>query len=188
MNSLATETNLEWITFRCKYQRVTYHGKFRRATIAPVDTEHELAPAETETWESLLSVLLWLPAALDGRLKREGLSHHEFLILWCLTQHRGRTHTMSSLAELSRVTPSHLSRIAARLERQGWLVREPDPTDARVTTASLTEAGARKYAEAAPGYYATLREHVFGRLTEEQADQLGTIATHIAQSLDPRTD
>ncbi|MGC9497527.1 MarR family winged helix-turn-helix transcriptional regulator [Streptomyces sp. WG7] len=151
-----------------------------------MEANHELVPAEAETWESLLSVLLWLPAALDGRLKQQGLSHHEFLILWCLTQHRGRTHTMSSLAELSRVTPSHLSRIASRLERQGWLVREQDPSDARVTVASLTEAGSLKYAQAAPGYYAALREHLFGRLTEEQARQLGGIAARIAQSLDPR--
>ena len=151
-----------------------------------MEANHELVPAEAETWESLLSVLLWLPAALDGRLKQQGLSHHEFLILWCLTQHRGRAHTMSSLAELSRVTPSHLSRIASRLERQGWLVREQDPSDARVTIASLTEAGSLKYAQAAPGYYATLREHLFGRLTEEQAGQLGGIAALIARSLDPR--
>ncbi|MBT3151013.1 MarR family transcriptional regulator [Streptomyces sp. CHD11] len=151
-----------------------------------MEANHELAPAEAETWESLLSVLLWLPAALDGRLKQQGLSHHEFLILWCLTQHRGRAHTMSSLAELSRVTPSHLSRIASRLERQGWLVREPDPADARVTIASLTEAGSLKYAEAAPCYYETLREHLFGRLTEEQATQLGGITACIAQSLDSR--
>jgi DNA-binding MarR family transcriptional regulator len=156
--------------------------------VARVEANDELVPAETETWESLLSVLLWLPAALDGRLKQQGLSHHEFLILWCLTQHRGRTHTMSSLAELSRVTPSHLSRIASRLERQGWLVREQDPSDARVTIASLTEAGSLKYSQAAPGYYATLREHVFGRLTEQQAGQLGGIAARIAQSLDPRAD
>ncbi|MGC9436789.1 MarR family winged helix-turn-helix transcriptional regulator [Streptomyces sp. WG5] len=153
-----------------------------------MEANHELVPAEAETWEALLSVLLWLPAALDGRLKQQGLSHHEFLILWCLTQHRGHTHTMSSLAELSRVTPSHLSRIASRLERQGWLVREQDPSDARVTIASLTEAGSLKYEQAAPGYYATLREHVFGRLTEEQAGQLGGIAARIAQSLDPRAD
>lgn len=151
-----------------------------------MEAHEELAPAEAETWESLLSVLLWLPAALDGRLKRQGLSHHEFLILWCLTEHRGSARTMSSLAELSRVTPSHLSRIASRLERQGWLVREPAPSDARVTIATLTEAGAQKYAESAPGYYATLHEYVFDLLTEDEADQLGTIAARIAQSLDPR--
>ncbi|MFI0166152.1 MarR family winged helix-turn-helix transcriptional regulator [Streptomyces sp. NPDC017095] len=153
-----------------------------------MEAEYELAPAEAEAWDSLLSVLLWLPAALDGRLRQQGLSHHEFLILWCLTRHRDRAHTMSSLAELSRVTPSHLSRIASRLERQGWLVRRQDPSDARVTIASLTEAGSLKYAESAPGYYATLREHLFGRLTEEQAGQLGGIAARIARSLDPRAD
>lgn len=148
--------------------------------------DHELEPAEAQTWESLLAVLLWLPAALDGRLKRQGLSHAEFLILWCLTQHGQRAHTMSSLAERSRVTPSHLSRIAARLEKQGWLVRRTDPADARYTVASLTPAGSRKYAEVAPGYYATLREHLFGLLTDEQAQQLGGITAQIAQSLDPR--
>uniref|UniRef100_A0AAU3GM48 MarR family transcriptional regulator n=1 Tax=Streptomyces sp. NBC_01401 TaxID=2903854 RepID=A0AAU3GM48_9ACTN len=151
-----------------------------------MEANRELAPAEADVWESLLSVLLWLPAALDGRLKQQGLSHHEFLILWCLSQHRDRTHTMSSLAELSRVTPSHLSRIASRLERQGWLLREQDPSDARVTIASLTEAGSLKFAESAPGYNAALYEHVFARLTGDEAEQLGRITARIAQSLDPR--
>lgn len=148
--------------------------------------DHELAPAEANTWESLLSVLLWLPAALEGRLKQRGLRHAEFLILWCLSQHQDRPHTMSSLAELSRVTPSHLSRIASRLEKQGWLVREPDAVDTRYTIASLTAAGSLKYEESAPDYYSTLREHLFGRLTEEQVQQLGGITALIAQSLDPR--
>lgn len=87
----------------------------------------ELLPTESDTWDSMLSVLLWLPAALEARLKRDGLCHHEFLILWCLTEHRERTHTMSSLAELSRVTPSHLSRLASRLEKHGWLTRPAGP-------------------------------------------------------------
>nr|WP_240956580.1 MarR family transcriptional regulator [Micromonospora sp. HNM0581] len=129
---------------------------------------------------------MWLPSALEKRLKTQGLSHPEFLILWCLSQHGDRTHTMSSIAELSRVTPSHLSRIASRLERQGWLVREPDPADARYTTARLTPAGSRKYAETAPDYYATLREHLFGQMTAEQERQLGAITAQIASSLDPR--
>lgn len=148
--------------------------------------DQELGPGETELWESLLGVILWLPAALDGRLKRDGLSHAEYLILWCLNEHRDRTHTMSSLAEMSRVTPSHLSRIAARLERQGWLIREPDPADARYTIASLTESGARKFAEAAPGYRAVLREHLFDRLTPAQAAQLTGITTELARALNPR--
>ncbi|MEU4922723.1 MarR family winged helix-turn-helix transcriptional regulator [Streptomyces parvus] len=143
----------------------------------------ELLPAESDTWDSMLSVLLWLPAALEARLKRDGLCHHEFLILWCLTEHRERTHTMSSLAELSRVTPSHLSRLASRLEKQGWLTRERDPSDARVTIASVTEAGSAKYAETAPGYHSTLREHLFDRLTEEQVAQLGGITATVARSL-----
>jgi DNA-binding MarR family transcriptional regulator len=95
---------------------------------------------------------------------------------------------MSSLAELSRVTSSHLSRIAFRLERQGWLVREQNLSDARVTIASLTEEGALEYAEAAPAYEAALRRHVFAQLTEEQARQLSAITEQIARSLDPRAD
>ncbi|AGL15930.1 MarR family winged helix-turn-helix transcriptional regulator [Actinoplanes sp. N902-109] len=145
----------------------------------------ELAPAQAKAWGSLLPVILWLPAAMDGRLKEHGLSHPEFLILWCLYEHRERT--MSSLAEGSRVTPSHLSRVAARLERAGWLVRKTDPADARCTIASLTEAGSRKYVEAVPSYNAVLREHLFDRLSDEQTEQLGSITGLIAGSLDPRT-
>ncbi|XMA35846.1 hypothetical protein O1157_02305 [Streptomyces albogriseolus] len=62
-------------------------------------------------------------------------------------------------------------------------MRERGSSDARVTIASLTEAGSRKYAETAPGYFATLREHVFDRLSEEQVTQLGGINAIIAKSL-----
>ncbi|SDS38801.1 MarR family winged helix-turn-helix transcriptional regulator [Actinoplanes derwentensis] len=147
--------------------------------------QHELGPAEMATWSSLMAVVLWLPGALDGALKTQGLSHHEFQILWWLSLSETGTCTMGDLAGNASVTPSHLSRIAARLESRGWIVRRPDPSDARFTLASLTEEGGRKVAECTPGYYATVREHLFSRLSPDQAQQLGVITGQILHSLNP---
>lgn len=147
--------------------------------------QQELDPAEMQTWAALLGVVLWLPGALDGALKTQGLSHHEFQILRWLSLCETGTRTMGDLAGTASVTPSHLSRIAARLESRGWIVRRPDPADARFTLASLTEAGRRKAADCAPAYYAMVREHLFSRLSAEQSEQLGAIAGTILHSLNP---
>ncbi|HWS35105.1 MAG TPA: MarR family winged helix-turn-helix transcriptional regulator [Actinoplanes sp.] len=147
--------------------------------------EHELDQAEMETWAALLGVVLWLPGALDGALKTQGLSHHEFQILWWLSLCETGTRTMGDLAGTASVTPSHLSRIAARLQSRGWIVRRPDPADARFTLASLTDAGRQKVADCAPAYYAMVREHLFSRLGPGQSEQLGAIAGTILHSLNP---
>ncbi|MFJ8051787.1 MarR family winged helix-turn-helix transcriptional regulator [Streptomyces luteogriseus] len=145
----------------------------------------ELDQHQRETWASLLGVVLYLPGTLDGALKAQGLSHHEFQILWWLSLSESGTRTMGDLAGTASVTPSHLSRIATRLETRGWITRRPDPADARCTLASLTEEGSRKVADCAPGYYATLREHLFDRLSPNQVRQLGSITTQILYSLNP---
>ncbi|WP_430791764.1 MarR family winged helix-turn-helix transcriptional regulator [Actinoplanes sp. G11-F43] len=145
----------------------------------------ELDDAEMTTWAALMGVVLWLPGKLDGALKAHGLSHHEFQIIWWLSLSDTGTRTMGDLAGTASVTPSHLSRIAARLETRGWIVRRPDPADARYTLASLTEDGSRKLAECAPDYYATVREHLFDRLSPEQAGELGAITTTILHSVNP---
>ncbi|GAA1645763.1 MarR family winged helix-turn-helix transcriptional regulator [Actinoplanes couchii] len=147
--------------------------------------QEQLGEVEMAAWTSLVGVVLWLPGALDTALKGHGLSHHEFQILRWLEQCDSGTRTMGDLAETASVTPSHLSRIAARLETRGWIVRRPDPADARFTLASLTDDGRRKVEECAPAYYATVREHLFDRLSPEQARQLGEITGEILYSLVP---
>ncbi len=145
----------------------------------------EISPAELTTWGSLVGVVLWLPAALDTKLKPHGLSHSEFQILWWLSLSDKGCRTMGDLADAAGVRPSHLSRIAGRLEKQGWMLRRADPADARFTVASLTESGSRKVAECLPDYYAAMRENLFDLVGKDEAAQLGRVTGEMLHRLHP---
>ena len=144
---------------------------------APPDA---LDPEELETWSAVATLLEWLPAALDAQLQRDsGISHFEYGILFALSEADGRTLRMSELAGYANSTLSRLSRAVARLEAKTWVRRSPDPTDGRITLATLTDEGADAARAAAPGHVALVRRLVFDALTPTQAVQLRTATRRI---------
>ncbi|WP_197383637.1 MarR family winged helix-turn-helix transcriptional regulator [Mycolicibacterium mengxianglii] len=148
--------------------------------------EERLSAQEDRTWSLLVGVMMWLPAELDAYLERvAGLSHAEYQVLRWLSVSEEREVHMTHLAATASVTPSHLSRIVARLEARGWITRSSDPSDARRTLARLTAAGAEIVAGTEPGYAAEVRSHVFGRLTLEQTRQLEDITEVVLTPLRP---
>jgi DNA-binding MarR family transcriptional regulator len=78
-----------------------------------------------------------------------------------------------------------MSQAVGRLEKRGWMSRQPDAEDSRYTVAVLTPAGLRQLQEAAPSHVAAVREFVFDRLTRAQAGQLGAISQRILDGLPP---
>ncbi|MBM9468736.1 MarR family winged helix-turn-helix transcriptional regulator [Nakamurella leprariae] len=145
-----------------------------------------LSDEESQAWLALVGVLITLSSTLDTQLQREaGISHFEYQVLAWLSMSQDRTCRMSQLAALTHGSPSRLSHVARRLERRGWMVRRPDPTDGRSTLATLTQAGWHKVQATAPGHVATVRRAVFDPLSPEQVHQLREIGTHIQQAVDP---
>ncbi|WBB69980.1 MarR family transcriptional regulator [Micromonospora sp. WMMD812] len=141
---------------------------------------------ERETWLSLLSVLIRMPAALDAQLQRDaGISHFEYQVLAGLSESSGRTLRMSELAVLAEGSLSRLSQVVGRLERRGWVRRTPDPTDGRYTLAVLTDEGWAKVVETAPGHVAAVRHLVFDPLTKAQQRQLREIGNRVMRAVDP---
>lgn len=138
--------------------------------------EERLSAQQDRTWSLLIGVMMWLPAELDAYLERVAeLSHAEYQVLRWLSLSEDREVHMTRLAATASVTPSHLSRIVARLQKRGWITRSIDPADARRTLARLTDSGAGVVAATEPGYAAEVRSHVFAHLTPEQAQQLEDI-------------
>ena len=145
-----------------------------------------LTPEQEQAWLALMSATIWLPAAVDAQLQRDaGLTHTEYVVLSWLSMSPGRTARMSEIATSANVTLSHLSRIATRLERRGWMRRAPDPQDGRATLASLTDAGWDKVVATAPGHAEEVQRLVFDNLTAEQVRQLGQISETIARAALP---
>ena len=149
----------------------------------PVPEEAAAAPLasdELEAWSALATLLEWLPAALDSQMQRDaGISHFEFGLMFALADAPDATLRMSTLAGYANSTLPRLSRAATRLERRGWVRREPDPHDGRYTLAVLTADGRRAVEAAAPGHTALVRRLVLDQLTTGQVRQLESISRRI---------
>ncbi|MGO4592272.1 MarR family winged helix-turn-helix transcriptional regulator [Leifsonia sp. 2TAF2] len=132
------------------------------------------------TWASLATLLEWLPPALDAPLLRDaGLTHFEYGILYALADAPDSTLRMSELAAYANSSLTRLSRAVARLEKRGWVLRRPDPTDGRYTLAALLDAGRDVFRAATPGHERNVQRLVFDRLTRTQQRQLGEISRQI---------
>jgi len=161
-----------------------------------MDAEHDAAEpdprwlkgVERDAWLSLIGVIIRLPAALDTQLQRDdGLSHFEYTVMVNLSNTEGHVLRMSALAGLCHSSLSRLSHVVARLERRGWLRRDPCPDDGRATLATLTDDGFAKLASAAPGHVEAVRAYVIDALDDEQLGQLHRIGQVILGRLDGDT-
>jgi DNA-binding MarR family transcriptional regulator len=140
---------------------------------------------EQRAWRALAGVMTRLPAVLDSQLQRDaGLTHFAYWVLAMLSEAPGRALRMSELAARSNSSPSRLSHVVARLEREGWVHREPTGDDARGSVAVLTESGWDKVVATAPGHVAAVRTAVFDRLSRAQVAQLERIGGAVLAGLD----
>ena len=141
---------------------------------------------EQQVWAQLSTMILRLQPVLSAQLQREfGISQFDYLILARLSEAPGSKLRMSVLATTTGSSLPRLSQAVGRLEKRGWMSRQPDAEDSRYTLAVLNRAGLRQLKEAAPSHVAAVREFVFDRLTRVQAKQLGAICQRILDGLPP---
>jgi DNA-binding MarR family transcriptional regulator len=149
------------------------------------DEPRWLSSAEEEAWKAVAALMLQLPGPLDAQLQHDsGITMFEYLVLSSLSMYPDHACRMSELARLSNGSLSRLSNVAKRLERRGWLRREPDPDDGRSILARLTESGWKVVQAAAPGHVEAVRRLVIDPLTGPQLEALAAAAQSIVGSLE----
>ena len=143
---------------------------------------------EQELWQSLLTIVIALPAALDRQLQRDaGISNFEYGVLARLSGAEQATLRLSDLARDCDGTLPRLSKVMDRLETRGWVTRRPDPTDGRYTLATLTAAGREKVGASAPEHVAKVKQLVLDPLTAAQRRSLGAALARIAAAVRSET-
>src|ERR1700737_2742938 len=139
------------------------HRRATAATTAP----RWLTAAQLEAWQAITLLLALLPTALEAQLQRDAqLSYVEYYVLAGLSDQPDHTMRISELAGFTNAERSRLSRLIPRLQKRGYVRREPDPNDGRYTNAVLTDAGYNHLAAAAPGHVATVLELVIDALDD----------------------
>jgi DNA-binding MarR family transcriptional regulator len=144
---------------------------------------------EQKAWRAYLVASSRLQEVLDRDLQAQsGMPHTYYMILAMLSEAPEHGIKMTELAQVLRSSVSRLSHAVRKLEEAGWIRRDADPTDGRVTYACLTAEGLRVLQEAAPGHVSTVAHNVFDRLSEEQVGQLYEISAAIMGAVAPEAD
>lgn len=140
---------------------------------------------ELQAWLKLAGVMLKLAPTLDSQLQRDSdMTHFDYLCLAMLSEKDDRTLRMSELAAQVNASLSRLSHVVTKLERRGWVCRQPSPESKRVTLVRLTDEGWKVLVAAAPGHVETVRELVFDDLDPADVQALRRVAGHIVERID----
>ena len=128
-----------------------------------------LGQTELRAWQALLHAHHDLTRRLDAELREEhGISLGDYDVLLRLARAPGRRLRMTDLAQRVLLSPSGLTRVVDRLERDGLVERDRFDGDARVMLAGLTDRGRDVLRSAAGTHLRGIREHFTGRLSDGQ--------------------
>jgi DNA-binding MarR family transcriptional regulator len=122
----------------------------------------------------MLRVHATLTKALDADLEAaHGLPLSSYEVLLNLADAEGQRMRMSDLAASVILSRSGLTRLVDRLEREGLIVRESCPSDARGSFATLTPAGRRKLDAARATHLAGVRSMFVEHFSADELEVLG---------------
>lgn len=122
---------------------------------------------------------------LEPLFARFGLGRGEFDVLATLRR-AGEPFalTPTRLYEATMVTSGTMTSRLDRLERRGWIRREPDPNDRRGTRVVLTDTGRRLVDEAVTAHVENERQ-VLAVLTRAEQEQLNALLAKLIAGLGP---
>jgi len=162
----------------------------------------DLDPSAAEAFLHLLRTGDEAFGATDRNLSDHNISHGRFgvlMLLWRGTQPRAAKllgadnyecgpRTPAALADAAGVTRATMTGLVDTLERDGYVKREPDPTDRRTITVLLTPKGERFLGDFLPGHFKVIAE-LMATLNESERKTLVRLLGKIQQQASSiRTD
>ncbi|MBN9388579.1 MAG: MarR family transcriptional regulator [Chloroflexi bacterium] len=128
-----------------------------------------------------LEIALW--ERLDDRLKKEhGLSLAYFETLYFLMQQSEKSLRVGDLAKMLRVTVGGTSKLVDRVEADGLIRREADPTNRRASLIFPTVAGETAFVAARTTFEAEMARIFEGVLGEAEQQQMYDFIARLLKS------
>jgi DNA-binding MarR family transcriptional regulator len=136
-------------------------------------TGGRLSPHELAAWRGFLRVQSSLFHQLDAELSAtHDLPLRSYEVLLLLEDAPDRRLRMTDLSRNVLLSPSGLTRLVDRLEREGLVGRERCPEDGRGYYAVLTDAGDQRLQEARATHLAGVRRLFLDRLGADDLQRL----------------
>ncbi len=154
-----------------------------------VDLETRAAESDhaaLRLWLRLLTCTNLIEATVRGNLRQNFAST---LPRFDLLAQLERTRSGLRMSELSRqmmVTGGNVTALVEQLSNEGFIERDPDPIDRRVTRVRLTETGRTRFAEMA-GAHEGWVENLTGHLSKPEIDQLFALLGKLKSSVHDAT-
>lgn len=126
-----------------------------------------LDPGAVYAFVTVHAVGVELESTVRASLSKRGISEGRLRILAILLD-RSEPATHSELADESGVTKGTITGLVDGLERDGYVQRQPDIQDRRVTRIQLTPAGQAYLDQILPGHLSRLARSMAGLTATEQ--------------------
>jgi DNA-binding MarR family transcriptional regulator len=130
-----------------------------------------------------LEIALW--DRVDTRLQEShALPLAFFEPMLDISRAPGGSMRVGDLARALRITVGGTSKLVDRIERAGFIAREPDPDDRRASRVALATAGKRKLTAAVKTYDAEVGSILGGVLSRQEQDQMSDYVSRVLTSID----
>ena len=140
-----------------------------------------LTPDEWQSWNALMMLNRTVVQALDTELRSaHGLAVTEFDVLITLFNAPDHRLGMSALADRVTLSPAGVTHLVTRLERDGLVRREVDPTDRRKWFTVLTAEGDHTLRDARHTHNDVLRRTLFKAISPSDRRTLQRIWKRLA--------
>ena len=140
-----------------------------------------LTDAEFRAWHGCLQFTNNVRRVLDTALvAAHGITIKEFDVLITLFNAPGERLRMTELAERVLLSPSGVTHLVTRLERDGLVSRAVDPDDRRSFFAALTPAGGKRLRASRHTHNEVVRAHLTRRLTKTELATMGALWEKVA--------
>ena len=127
-------------------------------------------------WRSFLRAHAVVLRELERELDRDAaLPLAWYDVLLTLAQAPGRRLRMADLADSVMLSRSGLTRLVDRIEKAGYVRREPSPDDARGTYTVMQPQGLRRLREAVPAHLAGVQRHWLAHFDDDELRTLGAL-------------
>jgi DNA-binding MarR family transcriptional regulator len=125
----------------------------------------ELDDEALATWRAFLNAHARVTRAIGRDLAAAELPDLSWYdLLWALYRRPGRSLRVNELADAVVLSPTAMSRFVDRVERAGYVRREPDPGDRRALRIVLTDEGVGLLRRMWPVYSRGIEEHFSAHL------------------------
>lgn len=134
-------------------------------------------------WYSMLRAYASVLRRLEAELATEqGLSLPSYEVLVALSEAPERSLRMTELSSAALLSPSGVTRLVDKLQREGLVRRRRCAADARVIYCELTDEGLARLVTAYPTHLRGVRQHLVDKLSRED---LQAIAASMSKLEDP---